>query len=103
MNLLYASPYNKCNPQLRTNKIEKILNVTKLIKSRHQPKNLKQILTLAQFWDFLLQNISEFNKKKYNIYNIIMEVKSNLSKHPMMPLKIKRNLAFNSKNVIHVI
>ena len=82
--LEYVTTYNKNNPELFTeimknleelenkDKINEILDTTKIIKNERQPKNLKRILTSSTFGE----NITECNNKRCKICGMITESKS---------------------------
>ena len=113
--LAYISTYNKSNPELfqeihtnlqqlkKNERLNKLLNTTKIIKSKRQPKNLKQILTSAYLGNYTTQGVTKCNKKRCGVCDILIEGRSYQLKNSHIPFNIKRNLTCNSKNVIYVI
>lgn len=113
--LAYVTTYNRCNPELfveihkelnqlqKNDRLNKLLNETKIIKSKRQPKNLKQTLTSAYFGNDTIQGVKKCNNKRCGVCNILIEGTSYLFKNSTVPFEIKRNLTCNSKNVLYVI
>ena len=93
-------PLNKTQTQTQTeimknpeelknnNKIEEILDTTKIIKSQRQLKNLKRILTSSTFGENTTQRVTKCNNKLFKICNIIIEGKSYTIKNPETKFKI---------------
>ena len=87
-------------------RMENILNETKLVKSKRQPKNLKKILTCAKFDmkdDSTLEGVSRCKNKRCKICNILIEGRNFKFKHSTSIFEIKRNLTCTSKNVVYVL
>ena len=116
--LTFVTTFNKCNPeifneayknlnQLRmSERMENILNETKLVKSKRQPKNLKKILTCAKFEmndDSTLEGVSRCKNKRCKICDILIEGRNFKFKHSASNFEIKRNLTCTSKNVVYVL
>jgi len=110
--LAYVSTYNKNNPEIFTNilhqlenneKIKNILDTTKIIKSKRQSRNLKQILTSSKFGIRTTQGVSKCGNRRCGVCNIIIEGTTYTFKNPHTTFKINRNLDCTSKNVVYVI
>ena len=87
-------------------KLNDILNNTKVIKSKRQPNNLKQILTHAKFSQ--TNNDENYEVKKCNdrrckVCEILIEGKVFKFKNCHTEFEVKRNFTCNSKNVVYVI
>ena len=72
------------------NKIKEILDITKIIKSQRQHKNLKRILTFSTFGENTTQGITKCNNKPCKICDI-MKSKSYTFKNPETKFKINKN------------
>ena len=116
--LAFVSTFNRRNPELFTeaynhlnnlrmdDKLNDILNNTKVIKSKRQPNNLKQILTHAKFSQ--TNNDENYEVKKCNdrrckVCEILIEGKIFKFKNCQTEFEVKRNFTCNSKNVVYVI
>ena len=100
--LAYAATYNKNNPELFTeimknleelknkDKIKEMLDMTKIIKSQRQPKNLKRILTSSTFRENTTKGVTKCNNKRCKICHIIIEAKSYTFKNPKTKFKINK-------------
>ena len=84
-------------------KIKKILDTSKIIKTQRQPKNLKRILTPCTFGESITQGVTKCNNKRCKICDIIIEGKSYTLKNPETKFKINKNLSCNSKNIVYII
>ena len=84
-------------------KIKKILDTTKIIKSQRQPQNMKRILTSSTFGKNTTQGVTKCKNKRCKICDIIIEGKSYTFKNPETKFKINNNLSCNSKNAVFVI
>ena len=113
--LAYVTTYYKNNPELYSeimknleelknkDKIKEIIDITKIIKSQCQPKNLKRILAFSTFGENKTQGVTKCNYKRYKICDIIIEGKSYTFKNPETKFKINKNLSRNSKNIVYII
>ena len=116
--LAFVTTFNKCNPEIFNEaykglnnlrldeKLNQILNETKIIKSKRQPKNLKHLLTRAHFTSNEKSNegcVIKCNNKRCKVCDIIIEGRTFKFKNSSSLFYIKRVLNCNSKNVIYVI
>ena len=73
--LAYVTTYNKNNPELFTeiiknleelkniDKINKILDTTKIVKSQRKHKNFQRLLTSSTFRENTTQRVTKYNNK----------------------------------------
>ena len=113
--LAYISTHNRGNPDLfpaiyrntqllkNNDRLNKLLEQTKIINSKRQPYNLKKILTSAYFGSTPQQGVTKCHKSRCELCDILIESKSFKFKNSPIPFKIKRNLTCDSSNVIYVI
>ena len=116
--LAFVTTYNKCNPEIfnqahkglenlrADQKLNQILNERQIIKSKRQPKCLKQLLTRAYFSNNEHSNtfgVTKCNNKRCKVCDIIIEGPTFKFKNSSILFHIKRNLNCSSKNVIYVI
>ena len=88
--------------ELKNNdKIKKLLDTTKIIKSQRQPKNLKRILTFSIFGENTTQRVTKCNNKRSKICDIVIEGTSYTFKNPETKFKINEKLRCNSKNIVN--
>ena len=83
------------------NRIKKILNSTKIIKSQRQPR--KKILTSSTFEEHTTHGDIKCKNKKCGICNIIIEGKSYNFENPKTTFIINKNSRCNSKRIVYVI
>ena len=114
--LAFVTTFNHRNPELFTpayrnleqlkqsEKMKNVLQNTQVIKSKRQPKNLKQILTNAKFVNNLEKpNVYKCNGHLCGVCDIIIEGNSYTFPGNNTTFDIKRNLNCSAKNVIYVI
>ena len=102
---LFTEAYHNLNQLRLCEKLDNIIRENKIIKSKRQPKNLKQILTRAKFETqniTSVEGVTKCNKKRCKVCDILIEGKSFKFKHIPIEFEVKRNLTCTSKNVIYV-
>ena len=111
--LAYVSTHNIANPELfqeimrnmdqlhNNERLKKLLENTKIIKSKRQPKNLKQILTKAYTGKPHKNSVTKCNKANCGVCDVIIEADTYQFKNHPVPFKINRNLTCDSRNVVY--
>ena len=103
----YVATYNKNNPvqftEIRKNlelknmdKIKEILDITKIIKSQRQSKNVRKILTFSTFGENTTQGVTKCNNKRCKICDIIIEGKSYTFEKPGNKIQNKWRLKLHN-------